>query len=69
MKTGFTQLRAEQAAAHKAGRKPASCMPEKVGVKPDELLSYLRTILAAERGMPMKDALGGWMAKKYPCPP
>ena len=68
MRTSFTQLRAEQVAARKAGRKPASCMPEKVGVNPNELLGHLRTIPAAQRGMPMKDALGGWMAKKYPCP-
>ena len=68
MKTSFGQLRAEQIAARKAGAKPASCMPDKVGVKPNELLGYLRSIPAAQRGMPMKDALGGWMAKKYPCP-
>ena len=68
MKTSVAQLRAEQAAARKAGRKPASCMPQKVVVRPNELLDYLRAIPAAERGMPMKEALGGWMVKKYPCP-
>lgn len=68
MKTGFTQLRSEQVAARKAGRKPASCMPAKVGVSPNELLGHLRSIPASQRGMPMKEALGSWMQKKYPCP-
>lgn len=68
MKASFAQLRAEQTAARKAGRRPDTCMPAKVGVRPDELLGYLRAIPIAQRGMPMKDALGTWMQKKHPCP-
>lgn len=68
MKTSFAQLRADDVAARKAGRKPASCMPAKVGVRPNELLDHLRTIPVAQRGMPMKAALGTWMQKKFPCP-
>lgn len=68
MKISFAQLRAEQVAARKAGRRPDSCMPAKVGVSPNELLGHLRAIPVAQRGMPMKDALGTWMQKKYPCP-
>jgi len=68
MTTSFAQLRAEQVAARKAGRKPELCMPAKVGVRPNELLGHLRAIPAAQRRMPLKDALGTWMQKKYPCP-
>lgn len=68
VKTSFARLRAEQAAARKAGRTPASCMPAKVPVAANALLDHLRTIPAAQRGMQVKEALGGWMAQRYPCP-
>lgn len=61
------QLRAEQTGARKAGRKPATCMPEKASVNSNELLAHLRSIPPAERGMPIKAAFADLMRKKYPC--
>ena len=62
------QLRAEQEAARKAGRKPATCMPEKASVNSNELLAHFRSMPPAERSMPVKAAFAGLMRKKYPCP-
>ena len=62
------QLRAEQVAAQKAGRKPATCMPAQAAMNSTELLAYFRSIPPQQRGMPVKAALAGLMRKKYPCP-
>ena len=62
------QLRAEQEAARKAGRKPATCIPEKANVNSTELLAHFRTIPAAQRNIPVKAAFADLMRKKYPCP-
>ena len=62
------QLRAEQEAARKAGRKPATCLPEKANVTSTELLAHFRAVPPAERGVPVKTAFAGLVRKKYPCP-
>jgi hypothetical protein len=64
------QLRAEQMAAQKAGRKPVTCMPErgKASINSNELLAHFRSIPPAERSMSVKTAFAGLMRKKYPCP-
>lgn len=62
------QLRAEQEAARKAGRKSATCLPEKANVTSTELLAHFRAVPPAERGVPVKTAFAGLVRKKYPCP-
>jgi hypothetical protein len=64
------QLRAEQVAAQKAGRKPATCMPEqgKASISSNELLAHFRSIPPAQRNMTVKAGFAGLMRKKYPCP-
>ena len=62
------QLRAEQEAARKAGRKPATCLPEKANVTSTELLTHFRAVPPAERGVLVKTAFAGLVRKKYPCP-
>ena len=62
------QLRAEQVAAQKAGRKPATCMPAQASMNSNELLAHFRSIPPQQRGMSVKAALASLMRKKYPCP-
>jgi hypothetical protein len=64
------QLRAEQVAAQKAGRKPTTCMPErgKASIGSTELLAHFRAIPPAQRSMSVKAAFAGLIRKKYPCP-
>ena len=64
------QIRAEQAAAQKAGRKPAVCMPEKgkASINSNELLAHFRSIPVAQRDMTVKAGFAGLIRKKYPCP-
>lgn len=63
------QLRAEQVAAEKAGRKPATCLPaKKAAIGSDELLAHFRSIPPAQRGMSVKAGFAGLMRKKFPCP-
>lgn len=56
-------------AARAAGRKPHSCPPPKGQAKmtPKELLADLEKIPASQRGMSMKAAFYGIMARRYPC--
>ncbi|SMF74142.1 hypothetical protein SAMN06295910_2211 [Allosphingosinicella indica] len=62
-------LRADRAAAERAGRKPIACLPEgKVPVDRDEMLAYLRAIPPAQRGVTVRAAFNRLMARKYPCP-
>lgn len=68
-KGGFRTIRAEQAAARAAGRTPATCMPERVSMSPDEILGRFNAIPAGRRGsLSVTDALREWMAERYPCP-
>jgi hypothetical protein len=61
-------VRAEEAATRKAGRRPDICMPKKAAVQSDELMAYLKTIPASQRGASIQQAFRGLMKKKYPCP-
>ena len=61
------QLRAEQGAARKAGRAPATCLPEKASVTSAELLAHFRAIPSSGRNVPVKVAFADLVRKKYPC--
>lgn len=61
-------LGAEQFAARKAGRKPATCMPKKISIGTDELLDHFRSLPQAQRQVGVKAALQSFITKKYPCP-
>jgi hypothetical protein len=61
-------VRNEQIGARKAGRRPASCMPDSIKLNSKELLDYLRSIPAPQRAMPIRQAFQGFASRKYPCP-
>lgn len=60
-------LGAEQLAARKAGRKPATCMPKDISIGTDELLGHFRAISRAQQGVSVKTAFASFANKKYPC--
>ncbi|MEO5972028.1 MAG: hypothetical protein ABIP91_01510 [Sphingomicrobium sp.] len=62
-------VRADQVAADKAGRKIDYCLPANASMTSDELVAYLNTIPAAQRGMPVGEAFRGFVTRKYPCKP
>lgn len=61
-------VRAEQAAAQAAGRRPATCMPDKVKLSADEILARFNAIPPARRNISTTQALREWMAERHPCP-
>ncbi len=61
-------VRAEQAAAQKAGRKLPYCMPPKASFSSNELLAHLNSIPPAQRNMPVQAGFASLVRKKYPCP-
>ena len=60
-------LGAEQSAARKAGRQPATCMPNNISIATDELLNHFRSLPRAQQGGNVKSALLSFLNKKYPC--
>lgn len=68
MKGAFRTVRQEQVAAQAAGRRPTSCMPERIGLSPDEVLARLNAIPASRRNISVTQAVREWMAERYPCP-
>jgi hypothetical protein len=67
-KTVGASMKADNAAAIKAGQKPAYCAPEKTTLKVEDLMAHMRAIPPAQRGMSFKQGMTLFMKKKYPCP-
>lgn len=67
VKGGFAAVRREQVAARSAGRTPASCMPERVSLSPNDILGRFNAIPAARRSISVEQAIREWMAERYPC--
>ena len=63
----FRTVRNEQAAARTAGRAPATCMPERVSLSPDDILGRFNAIPASRRSISVTQAVREWMAERYPC--
>ena len=61
-------VRTEQTAATTAGRPSATCMPDKVGLSPNQILARFNAIPAARRNISVPQAMREWMAADYPCP-
>lgn len=61
-------VRTEQTQAQAAGRRSATCMPEKIGVSPNAILSRFNAIPQARRNISVTQAVREWMATDYPCP-
>ncbi|MBG7614767.1 hypothetical protein IWC96_05650 [Brevundimonas sp. BAL450] len=68
VRTATRTIRAEQDAAEAAGRTPRTCMPERVSMDADSLLSRFNAIPAARRNITVTQALREWMAEEHPCP-
>ena len=66
--TAVGTLKAEQAAAVRAGRRPAHCIPARgTGITPETLIARLKSIPARRRDISVTQALREWMAERYPC--
>lgn len=61
-------VRTEQAAARAAGRQQATCMPDKVGFSPDDILARFNAVPASRRSISVTQATREWMGERYPCP-
>lgn len=68
MKAAFKTIRDEQAAARAAGRRPATCVPDKVSVNTGEILGRFSSIPPQRRGISVTQAVREWMAEAHPCP-
>ncbi len=63
-----SQLKAEQAAAVRAGRAPAHCIPPRgTGITPQSLIQRFRAMPPERRNQDVVDALRQWMVERHPC--
>ena len=62
------QVKAEQASAEKAGRRPAHCIPSSgTGITPETLVARFEAMPAARRNVTVTQAIRDWMVERYPC--
>lgn len=60
-------VRAAQATARQAGRRPQNCMPDKVSFSPNAILGRFNAIPAGRRGISITQTMREWMTERYPC--
>jgi hypothetical protein len=61
-------VRAEQAEARRAGRRPPNCLRETQGVSPMDVAEALKALPAEQRRTAtVREALMDWAGKTYPC--
>ena len=61
-------LKAEQAAALRAGRQPAHCIPPRgTGISARALVTRFRAMPPDQRDVSVTQALREWMAERHPC--
>lgn len=66
--TSVHAVRNEQAAAVRAGRRPAYCIPSAgSGITPEGLLARFRAMPQSRRDIPVQQAIREWMIERWPC--
>lgn len=66
--TSVHAVRNEQAAAVRAGRRPAYCIPPAgSGITPEGLLARFRALPQGRRDIPVVQAIREWMTERWPC--
>jgi hypothetical protein len=62
------RIKAEQAAAQRAGRVPAHCIPARgTGITPQDLMARFESLPADRRDQTVTEAIRRWMAERHPC--
>lgn len=67
MNGGFEAARAEEARARTAGRAPPFCIPGTTNISPNDVMTRMRAVPAAQQGQTVSAAIRGWMVERFPC--
>lgn len=63
-----SQVKSEQAAAERAGRRPNHCIPSSgTGITPESLVERFEGMPAPRRNVTVTQAVRDWMSERYPC--
>ncbi|WP_162938748.1 hypothetical protein [Brevundimonas naejangsanensis] len=66
--SAVSTVKAEQASALSAGRRPAHCIPASgTGITPEALVARFETMPEPRRRITVTQAVRDWMAERYPC--
>ncbi|MGO4410395.1 MULTISPECIES: hypothetical protein [unclassified Brevundimonas] len=69
VKQAVLTVKAEQASAIQAGRRPATCIPPSgTGITAQTLMARFNSLPASRRQDSITQAVRDWMAERYPCP-
>ena len=62
------QVKSEQAAGERAGRRPNHCIPSSgTGITPESLVARFEGMPAPRRNVTVTQAVRDWMTERYPC--
>ncbi|WP_297799349.1 hypothetical protein [uncultured Brevundimonas sp.] len=62
------QVKAEQASAERAGRRPNHCIPSSgTGITPESLVARFESMPSGRRNVTVTQAIREWMIERYPC--
>jgi len=62
------QIKAEQAAAERAGQRPNHCIPSTgTGITPESLVARFESMPTTRRNVTVTAAVRDWMRERYPC--
>lgn len=62
------QVKSEQSAAERAGRRPAHCIPSSgTGITPESLVARFEGMPTSRRNVTVTQAVRDWMSERYPC--
>ena len=66
--SAVNQIKAEQASAEKAGRRPNHCIPSSgTGITPETLVARFEGMPVTRRNVTVTQAIREWMVERYPC--
>lgn len=63
-----SQVKSEQAAAERAGRRPNHCIPSSgTGITPETLVARFEAMPSSRRNVTVTQAVREWMSERHPC--
>jgi len=67
MNGSIEAAREEEARARSGGRTPPFCIPGRTGISPDDFITRMRAVPAAQQGQTVNQAVRVWMIQEFPC--
>lgn len=67
MEGSINASRAEEAQARAAGQTPPFCIPGTTNISPNDFITRMRAVPAAQQNQTVNRAVRSWMVERFPC--